>query len=124
MKIRYISIALFLSLMASVNSEANSMETPSQISYVKTAGTVNIMGIYEIVRGIISDKLGIDESYIHLESNIYWDLGADSLDMCEIITICEDKFACEIPFEEAKLVQTVYDLCELIQKHELNIFNR
>lgn len=59
------------------------------------------------VKGIIVDKLGVDESEVTPEANFTNDLGADSLDTVELIMEFEKEFEISIPDEEAEKISTV-----------------
>ena len=64
--------------------------------------------IEQRVKGIIAEQLAIkDESEVKNESSFLDDLGADSLDMVELVMCLEDEFETEIPDEEAEKITTV-----------------
>ncbi|MGL4523218.1 MAG: acyl carrier protein [Bacilli bacterium] len=71
---------------------------------------------FERVRGIIADRLGAEESTITLESNFIEDLGADSLDVVELVMQLEDEFKLTIGDEEAEKIKTVGDAVTYIEK--------
>lgn len=71
--------------------------------------------MFEKVRQIIVDQLGIDENEITMESSFIDDLGADSLDIVELIMALEEEFNLEIPDEEAEKISTVGDVVEYIK---------
>lgn len=73
--------------------------------------------IFEKVKEIIADKLSLDEDEIKLESSFVDDLGADSLDLVELVMALEDEFDMEIPDEEVEKVTTVGDVVEYIKSH-------
>ncbi len=73
--------------------------------------------IFEKIQKIISEQLGIDSNEIKLESSFIDDLGADSLDIVELIMALETEFDIEIPDEEAEKVKTVGDVVEYIKAH-------
>jgi acyl carrier protein len=66
------------------------------------------------VKGIIAEKLGVDESKIGPTSSFVDDLGADSLDQVELIMAFEDAFEVEIPDEDAEKMRTVKDALEYL----------
>ncbi len=70
---------------------------------------------FEKIRSIISEVLNIDESEITLESTFVEDLGADSLDVFQIIMGIEEEFDIEIPNEAAEKIVTVNDAVEQIK---------
>lgn len=63
--------------------------------------------IFEQVKAIIVDKLGVDESKVTMEARFREDLEADSLDLVELIMEFEEKFGGEISDEEAQKITTV-----------------
>lgn len=73
--------------------------------------------MFEKVKAIIADKLSIEEDEITMESSFIEDLGADSLDIVELIMALEDEFELEIPDEEAENITTVADVVEYIREH-------
>jgi acyl carrier protein len=73
--------------------------------------------IFERVKERISEVLGIDHEDITMESSFMDDLGADSLDVVELIMALEDEFDLEIPDEEAEKIQTVGDVVEYIKEN-------
>lgn len=73
--------------------------------------------IFDKIKDIISDQLGIDADEISMESSFIDDLGADSLDIVELIMALEGEFDMEIPDEEAEKIATVSDVVEYIKAH-------
>ena len=71
--------------------------------------------IFETIRKIISEQLGLDEKIISLDSNLTTDLDADSLDAVEIIMAIEDEFSIEIPYDRIEDLVTIHDLVEYIE---------
>ena len=70
------------------------------------------------IKDIIVDKLGIDEEKVTREASFKDDLGADSLDIAELVMELEDEFDMEIPDEEAEKINTVGDALNFIEKIE------
>lgn len=68
----------------------------------------------EQVKGIIVDQLGVDEEAVVMEASFIEDLGADSLDIVELIMALEEEFDIEIPDEEAEKIVTVGDAVNYI----------
>ena len=68
------------------------------------------------IKRIISEQLGISEEEIQGESNFVEDLGADSLDIVELIMAMEEEFEMEIPDEDAEKLLRVQDVIEYINK--------
>ncbi|MBM7581226.1 acyl carrier protein [Caldicoprobacter guelmensis] len=73
--------------------------------------------IFEKVRDIIVEQLGVDAEEVTLESKFIDDLGADSLDIVELIMALEEEFDMEIPDEDAEKISTVGDVVEYIKAH-------
>jgi acyl carrier protein len=69
------------------------------------------------VKEIIVDQLEVDEGQINEAANFINDLGADSLDIVELIMAFEDGFGIEIPDEDAEKIQTVGDVVKYIEEH-------
>ena len=70
------------------------------------------------VKSIIAEQLGIDEKEIRLDSKFIDDLGADSLDIVELVMAMEEEFQMEIPDEEAENIRTVQDALNYITEHQ------
>ena len=71
---------------------------------------------FEKLRDIIVEVLNVDESEVKMDSTFVDDLGADSLDVFQIIMGLEEEFDIEIPNEEAEKIVTVGDAVEQIKK--------
>ena len=71
---------------------------------------------FEKLRDIIVEVLNVDETEVTMESTFIDDLGADSLDVFQIIMGFEEEFDIEIPNEEAEKIVTVGDAVEQIKK--------
>ena len=69
------------------------------------------------VKKIVASHLGGEEGKITLESSFVDDLGADSLDLVELMMEIEAAFGCDIPDEEAGKILTVSDAVQYVQKH-------
>lgn len=78
------------------------------------------MANFDKVKDIIVDKLGIDEEKVTTEASFKDDLGADSLDIAELVMELEDEFEMEIPDEEAEKIITVGDALNYIDKLDNN----
>ena len=73
--------------------------------------------IEERVRTIIAEQLDQDDSDIVPEASFIDDLGADSLDLVELVMHMEEEFDVEIPDEEAENIRTVQDAINYIEQH-------
>ena len=70
--------------------------------------------LYDKVKEIVIDKLGVEDSKINLKSKFIDDLGADSLDTVELIMQFEEEFGIEIPDEEAEKLLSVSQAIDFI----------
>jgi acyl carrier protein len=73
--------------------------------------------VFEKVKNIIVEQLGATESSVTMEASFIDDLGADSLDIVELIMALEEEFDTEIPDTDAEKVVTVGDVVEYIKEH-------
>ena len=73
------------------------------------------MNEFERVKSVIIDQLGVDDSQVSMESYFVDDLGADSLDIVNLIMGFETEFDIEIPDEEAEKISTVADAVNYIK---------
>lgn len=74
--------------------------------------------IEQKVRNIIADQLGVGEEEIKPTSSFIEDLGADSLDIVELVMAMEEEFEVEIPDEEAENIKTVQDAVNYVTTHK------
>lgn len=105
LKFNYISRRLFLSTLGAIFA--------ASIFAMKQVSTSDIENK---VKGIIADKLGVDEQDIESKSKLVDDLGADSLDTVELIMAIEDEFDLDIPDDEAEELVTVGGLIAYIKE--------
>ncbi len=73
--------------------------------------------VFEKVKNIIVEQLGVADTAVTLEASFIDDLGADSLDIVELIMALEEEFDIEIPDADAEKVVTVNDVVEYIKEH-------
>ena len=73
--------------------------------------------VFEKVKKIITEQLGIDEKEVNLESAFIEDLGADSLDIVELIMAMESEFDMEIDDDEVEDISTVEDVVNYIKEN-------
>ena len=71
--------------------------------------------MFEKIAEVLADQLGIDRSKITLESRIVEDLGADSLDVVELLMSLEEKYSITVSDDEAGSIRTVADIVKLIE---------
>ncbi|MFD1862444.1 acyl carrier protein [Planococcus sp. FY231025] len=74
--------------------------------------------VLERVTKVIVDRLGVEESEVKLEASFTGDLGADSLDVVELVMELEDEFDMEISDEDAEGMSTVGDAVSYIEKKQ------
>ena len=72
--------------------------------------------IFDKLKKIIVEQLGVDESDVTMEASFVDDLNADSLDLVELIMSLEEEFGTEISDEEAERIKSVGDAVEYIQE--------
>jgi acyl carrier protein len=75
------------------------------------------LAIEERVHSIIADQLGVAEEAIKPDSEFIGELGADSLDIVELIMAIEEEFEIEIPDEEAEKIRNVSDVVTYLKNH-------
>lgn len=73
--------------------------------------------IFDKLKDIIVEQLGVEEDAVVLTANIQDDLGADSLDVVDLITTIEDEFDISIPDEAVEEIKTVGDIASYIEKN-------
>ena len=66
---------------------------------------------------IVCHQLQIDEDMLDLDADIMEDLGADSLDVVEMLMVLEDSFGIVIPDEDVQDIRTIGELCEYVAKN-------
>jgi acyl carrier protein len=72
---------------------------------------------YDRVRGIVAERLGVDEDKVTMEAEFIGDLNADSLDLVEVIMALEQEFGTEIKDEDAETIRSVGDAVRFIDEH-------
>jgi len=76
------------------------------------------MSVESKVKSIIAEQLGVAEDTVKTDSAFIEDLGADSLDIVELVMAMEDEFEVEIPDDEAENIKTVSDAVKFIEDHK------
>ncbi|MEG6521583.1 acyl carrier protein [Desulfotomaculum sp. 1211_IL3151] len=74
--------------------------------------------MFDKIKAIIVDQLGVEEADVTMEASFVDDLGADSLDIVELVMALEEEFGLEIPDEEAEKIRTVGDAVKFIQDRQ------
>lgn len=75
------------------------------------------MTVYDRVKGIIVDQLGVEEERVTMGARFREDLEADSLDLVELIMAFEEEFGGEISDEDAQQITTVEQAVTYLEKH-------
>ena len=78
---------------------------------------MNTEEIFEKVKAIIVEQLGVAETSVEMEASFIDDLGADSLDIVELVMALEEEFDIEIPDTDAEKVVAVSDVVEYIKEN-------
>lgn len=73
--------------------------------------------VFEKVKAILSEQFDVEEDSITLDTSIVDDLGADSLDVVDLLMSIEDEFEIEIPDTEIDNIKTVGELVKYIEDH-------
>ena len=76
------------------------------------------MSTFEKVRDIVVEQLGVEADDVAIESTFIDDLGADSLDIVELIMAFEEEFGLDIPDEAAEKIKTVQDVVSYIDQNK------
>lgn len=74
--------------------------------------------MFEEIKSIIADNLGVDEDSITMESSFKEDLNADSLDLFEMVMALEENYGVEIPSEDLEKLVTVSDVVNYVESHK------
>ncbi|MDE5855378.1 MAG: acyl carrier protein [Ruminococcus sp.] len=73
--------------------------------------------IFDKIKEIIVDQLGVEEENVNPDANIQDDLGADSLDIVDLIQTIEDEYDLSIPVEAVENIKTVGDIVSYVEKN-------
>lgn len=76
------------------------------------------MATFDKVRDIVVDQLGVEADEVNIDSTFIDDLGADSLDIVELIMAFEEEFGIEISDEAAEKIKTVQDVVSYIDQNK------
>jgi acyl carrier protein len=85
--------------------------------YLKEVSEMSDKSVEQMVKEIIVEQLSVSEEEVVPDASFVDDLGADSLDLVELIMVMEEKFDQEIPDEDAEKIQTVQDAINYIKEH-------
>jgi acyl carrier protein len=73
---------------------------------------------FDKIKEIIVEQLGVDEAEVKMEASFTEDLGADSLDIVELVMALEEEFDLQIPDEDAEKIRTVGEAVQYIKDHQ------
>lgn len=76
--------------------------------------------ILEKVKALLADQFDVEEDKITMETNIEEDLGADSLDVVDLVMSIEDEFGIEVPEEDIEKLKTVASVVKFIEENSDN----
>lgn len=76
------------------------------------------MSTFDKVKNITVEQLSVDQEEVKMESSFIDDLGADSLDIVELIMAFEEEFGVEIPDEKAEKIRTVADAVKMLDEEK------
>ena len=71
----------------------------------------------EKIKEIVAEQLSVDVAEVELETNFKDDLGADSLDLFELVMALEEEYNCEIPSDDLSAIATVEDVINYLKEH-------
>lgn len=78
----------------------------------------DLMSVENKVKEIVAEQLNVEMSELEMNKSFLNDLGADSLDIVELVMAMEEEFELEIPDEDAEKIQTVGDAVKYITEHK------
>ena len=81
------------------------------------AGRAEIAVLEERIRGVVARQLGVEVSEVLPDASLQEDLGADSLELVELLMALEDEFDIEVPEEVAESITTIADVEHYIIEH-------
>jgi len=81
------------------------------------AGRAEIAALEERIRGVVARQLGVEVSEVLPDASLQEDLGADSLELVELLMALEDEFDIEVPEEVAESITTIADVEHYIIEH-------
>jgi acyl carrier protein len=77
-----------------------------------------VASVFERVKQIIVEQLGVEEEEVTMEASFVDDLGADSLDIVELVMALEEEFEIQIPDEDAEKIRKVGEAVKYIEEHK------
>lgn len=76
------------------------------------------MALFEDVQSLVAEQLNVGADQVTMEAEFVKDLGADSLDVVELVMALEEKFGIEIPDEQAEKIVTVGDVVKFVETNK------
>lgn len=76
------------------------------------------MALFEDVQSLVAEQLNVGVDQVTMEAEFVKDLGADSLDVVELVMALEEKFGIEIPDEQAEKIVTVGDVVKFVETNK------
>ena len=83
-------------------------------------GRKGMNGLTQKIHSIVAEQLGVDACELVPEASLLDDLGADSLDVVELVMAIEEAFGIEVPDEDAENIRTIADICEYVEARAEN----
>ena len=80
-------------------------------------GRAEVAALEARIRGVVARQLGVELAQVHPDANLQEDLGADSLELVELLMALEDEFDIEVPEEVAETITTIADVERYIVEH-------
>lgn len=74
--------------------------------------------VFDKVKELVADQLDVDDEKVTADANLQDDLGADSLDVVDLVMALEDEFEIEIPDEAVETIKTVGDIAKYIEENQ------
>jgi acyl carrier protein len=81
------------------------------------AGRAEIVALEQRIRGVVARQLGVELAEVVPDASLYEDLGADSLELVELLMALEDEFDIEVPEDVAETVTTIADVERYLIEH-------
>ena len=100
-----------------MKKEKRKIQMNKSFANLRGGDFMNSEDIFEKVKGIIVEQLGVTDTSVTMEASFIDDLGADSLDIVELVMALEEEFDIEIPDSDAEKVVTVGDVVEYIKEN-------
>jgi len=80
-------------------------------------GRAEVAALEERIRGVVARQLGVERTDVVPDASLYEDLGADSLELVELLMALEDEFDIEVPEDVAETITTIADVERYLIEH-------